>query len=322
MARTHPERVDFDDERDDLYESPRRPRLVISMLPSAATLGNLLCGFFAIYFCLREILPANAVLPDRNPEARLIDFLPTYIAIGAYLLLIAMIFDALDGQLARFARRTSEFGAQLDSIADVVSFGTAPAVLCLTMITFALPQTAEAFGPAAQWQWRITLLGALVYISCAAIRLARYNAENVKDDSDKRVFAGLPVPAAAAAIISLVILHEHVIRMESVGEISTAYWAGVIRWLVGPTVFVLGILMVSRLDYIHVFNAYVQSKHPPTHLVWLLVAAVCSWFFWEVFFVVLAGAYVLSGPLLIVLRNRRGSLEPELLQAEAPVDAN
>ena len=101
--------------------------------------------------------------------------MPTYVAVGAYLLLAAMILDGLDGRLARLTRKTSDFGAQLDSLADVVSFGVAPAVLVLCLVMPAL---------GGHWQWpagekllsRVAWVAVAVYVACAALRLARFAA--------------------------------------------------------------------------------------------------------------------------------------------------
>jgi CDP-diacylglycerol--serine O-phosphatidyltransferase len=143
-------------------------------------------------------------------------------------------------------------------------------------------------------EWRLALLGALVYMSCAAIRLARFNVEQTGDSVGQKKFSGLPVPGAALALIALLVLHDDV----DVGVRA----AGAIRLLALPMTFALGLLMVSRLDYVHVFNIYVRRRHPPSHLVWLLIIAGIAWHSPPILLVVLAYAYVLSG---LVLNWRR-----------------
>ena len=172
---------------------PRRPLLSVALLPSAATLGNLLCGVLAIMCSLLAIRAAYFDAGPKTANPHLLAWFPTYIAVGAYLIVLAMVFDALDGRLARIARHTTEFGAQLDSIADVVSFGTAPAMLLLALL---LPLAVPAEGEpiVGKLEWRLGLLGALVYVSCAAIRLARYNAENIEEEAAQPRFRGLPAP--------------------------------------------------------------------------------------------------------------------------------
>ena len=110
------------------------------------------------------------------------------------LILLAMLFDAVDGQVARITRGTSDFGAQLDSLCDLVSFGLAPAILLVKMC----PQFTNLHSEAI---WSI----AAVFACCAALRLARFNVETDSDD-EHTMFAGLPTPAAAATIASFAIL--------------------------------------------------------------------------------------------------------------------
>ncbi len=124
----------------DSHEKHKRRRLrYVQTLPTICTLGNLICGFGAIHLCLRavwlagdasaplEIIPRNSEMMER--------LLPTHIVMAAYLVFLAMVFDALDGRVARLTRHTTDFGAQLDSLADMVSFGAAPALLVITLLT-------------------------------------------------------------------------------------------------------------------------------------------------------------------------------------------
>ncbi len=282
-------------------EASERPRRLIGvhLLPSAATLGNLLCGFLAIYCCALAVRSAYYPgLPEKLDGPHILGlFTPTWIAAGAMLIVLAMVFDALDGRLARLARRTTEFGAQLDSIADIVSFGAAPPLLLMgALLPLAVPPF-EGEPLLNKLQWRAAVVAGLVYLSCAAIRLARYNAENIKSESAQKHFSGLPVPGAAAAFVAMLVLHEDLIKPGDEGwDSADAAW--VLRWIIPPVVFALGILMVSRLDYVHVFNVYVRRKQPPIHLVWLLLAIGIAFYSPQVLLVLAAFAYVFSGPLL------------------------
>lgn len=265
------------------------------MLPAAATLGNLLCGFGAVFYCLLSIRDEYHSVPSRLIHPHLATLLPTHVAVGCYLIVAAMIFDALDGRLARLTRKVSEFGAQLDSLADVVSFGVAPIMLFMTLLMrLAVPADGEPL--VSRILWRFSMIGGVVYVSCAAIRLARYNAENVKHESAQKKFSGLPAPGAAAAFVSLLLLHE------DLAHPAWAYfgvdWAYVLRWLIPLAALGLGMLMVSRIDYVHVFNVYVRRKHPPTDLVWFLIILGVGWFSPQVMLVLAAFTYVLSGPIL------------------------
>src|SRR6478609_10598315 len=135
----------------------------IYFLPSLATLGNAVCGFGAMYVATLHF----------SPEAASPDLLTNWFAkhsffVAAYLVFAAMLFDALDGRLARWTRHTTDFGGQLDSLADVISFGAAPAFLALQVFKFHEP---HVYPVVSRLVWAI---GAL-YMSCAAIRLARFN---------------------------------------------------------------------------------------------------------------------------------------------------
>lgn len=295
-------------------EQVRRPRLVgISLLPAAATLGSLLCGFLALFCCLLAIRAEYAEIYAVQPRVfhpRLEQLFPTHIAAGAYLIVVAMIFDALDGRLARITRRTSEFGAQLDSLSDIVSFGVAPAALLVAILLRPAPDAAAQEPDVSHAQFRVGLLAALVYVSCAAIRLARYNAENIKSEAAQRTFSGLPSPGAAMVVVALVALHEHLRQggFEAWGVSWPNLWQpNLWRWVIAGAAFVTGLLMVSRLDYVHVFNVYVRRKRPPTHLVWLLVILGLGWYSLELMLVAVALAYLLSGVILYVVRRWRPS---------------
>ncbi len=296
----------------------KRPLLSVALLPSAATLGNLLCGVLAIMCALLAMRSAYFDAGHQTTNAHLLAWFPTYIAVGAYLVVLAMVFDALDGRLARITRHTTEFGAQLDSIADIVSFGTAPAMLLLALL---LPLAVPAEGEPVvnKLEWRVALLGALVYVSCAAIRLARYNAENIEEEAAQPSFRGLPAPGAAAGMVALLVLHEDLV-FEQVALLGFD-WAGAVRCSLGVVAFLLGMLMVSRLDYVHVFNQYVRREHPPIHLVGLVVLVGIGIFSPQILLVVLAGVYVLSG-VLLKLRRKRSDRQP-VKGREAPsrVDA-
>ncbi|NLG42945.1 MAG: hypothetical protein GX547_06840 [Phycisphaerae bacterium] len=296
--------------REDLESRPDRPRhrlIGISLLPAAATLGNLLCGFLAIFACLLSVraeysahLGQYAIQP-RVFHPRMEQLFPTHIAAGAYLILLAMVFDALDGRLARITRRTSEFGAQLDSIADIVSFGVAPMMLFITLLL--RPASGSVPPEVSPLQLQVGMACALVYLTCAAIRLARYNAENVRTEAAMKKFSGLPSPGAAAAVVSLLALHEHLRDVNYYG--LGVDWADVSRWAIAVTAFAVGLLMVSRLDYVHVFNVYARRRYPPTRLVWVIAILGLAWYSFPLLLVVLAFGYVLSG-LIYNARRRWG----------------
>jgi CDP-diacylglycerol--serine O-phosphatidyltransferase len=156
-------------------------------------------GFFAIVVASRIARPGDEAFipaPKIDSARELFASLdPTHnLMLCGILIFLAVVFDMFDGQVARIARVTSDFGAQLDSLCDVVSFGVAPGILLVKMC----PQFTELHREAI---WCIAAL----YACCAAMRLARFNVE-IDEDDDHSMFEGLPSPAAAAVIAGFALL--------------------------------------------------------------------------------------------------------------------
>ncbi|MCA9259948.1 MAG: CDP-diacylglycerol--serine O-phosphatidyltransferase, partial [Planctomycetales bacterium] len=174
------------------------------------------------------------------------------------LIFLAMLFDTFDGQVARLTRCTSDFGGQLDSLCDVVSFGVAPAILVVKMC----PQFTELHREAI---WCIAAL----YSCCAALRLARFNVET-DDDDEHTEFQGLPSPAAASVIASSA-MFSYTLR----NEINFEAYAGFDWWvqrLLPLAAVAIALLMVSRIAYPHVVTQLLRgNKSFPQ-----LVAIVCA----------------------------------------------
>lgn len=230
----------------------RRPRRSIYILPSIFTVGNIFAGFFAVIATLNGHYGKAAV------------------AIG-----IAVVLDGLDGRIARLAGATSEFGLQLDSLADVISFGIAPAVL---IYAWGFP----GLGNFAR-------LSAFFFLICGAMRLARFNVQV----QDLKHFAGLPIPAGAGFLAATV----HLFKVPPESDFFKFS-------LVAVTYFV-GLLMISTLRYPS------PKKLPLTrgksHLTVLLLALVVAGVIWysEEVLMVLASAYVLSGLVLRIFQMLR-----------------
>ena len=222
----------------------RRPVKYITVLPSLVTILNGVCGFAAIVFASSE---GTIGRDETSPYT-----------VAAYLIFVAMIADMLDGRLARMSQSTSSFGGQLDSLCDVISFGVAPAFVMLRLLISKLSIdqiTDDSFKVRFIW------LSALAYVTCAVIRLARFNVENVESESDHMRFTGLPSPAAAGALMSLIMLYQ-----------ETA--PGMTIILVALPFIALGVavLMVSRVQYDHVLNYYLKGKKPFGYLIKTLLA--------------------------------------------------
>jgi len=223
----------------------RRHRLkYITVLPSLVTILNGVFGF------------ASIVLASHGKFAQ-----------AGYILLLAMIADMLDGQLARISKNTSSFGGQLDSLCDVISFGAAPAFLMLKILEHKLePANLQLLE-------RFIAVAATAYVCCTAIRLARFNVENIRDESVHTSFTGLPSPAGAGVIISLVIFHQD--KLADIFSISSREYHildNIIMYSLPFATLAVGALMVSRVKYQHVVNQYLSGKKPFTHLVWLIMA--------------------------------------------------
>jgi CDP-diacylglycerol--serine O-phosphatidyltransferase len=264
---------------------PIRP---IAVFPTLFTLGNLVCGFFAIVVLSRIEKPIS---PEIDPAPRIElklesakEFIrgddPTYnLMMCGALILLAMVFDAVDGQVARITRVVSDFGGQLDSLCDLVSFGVAPAILIVKMC----PQFTNLHSEAI---WTVAAL----FACCAALRLARYNVET-DDDDDHTAFAGLPTPAAAATVASFAILsyalrNEHALLTHENFE-RYDWW---MQWIVPIFSVVMALLMVSRIPYPHPLTQFIRGQRSFAQLVAIVIALMA---------VFLVKAYAV--PLLCVL---------------------
>lgn len=220
-------------EREDPYNVQQASR--IYFLPNLMTAGNLFCGFMAIVSCIQARLAETAVTAEftyrgmSNAE---------HYRNAVWLIFGAAAFDALDGRLARMGGRESLFGAEFDSIADVVSFGLAPALLMFYLILS--PTQGQLWFRDIGW-----FIG-FVYLLCAAMRLARFNVitnpllRPGKKESSKD-FVGLPVPAAAATVASLVLLLLDLARHDR----ALQSWAYSLPFLM----LLVAVLMVSTVRY-------------------------------------------------------------------------
>lgn len=253
----------------------RRPRRLrtVALLPTLITLGNGVCGVMAI-FKVGMALHGDRV--EGNFQS------------AAWFILGGMVFDALDGFAARMTRTTSTFGAMLDSLCDLVTFGVAPGFLI-----FGLTRSAD--GPAFIRDQVIPAIGVL-YAMCALIRLARFTVETTPDESSHREFAGLPSPAAAGIVAAAVLAS----MSKQMHEISmTSAIAGALPGLA----FASAVLMVSRVKYAHVINKLLRGKRRFVTLVEIGLAVTLVVIFREVAFFLAFLGYGMMGPLLWVKRR-------------------
>jgi CDP-diacylglycerol--serine O-phosphatidyltransferase len=244
----------------------------VYFLPSLATLGNAVCGFGAMYvaaLAVGGLEHGGGTFVFRDPwTARLAN---EGFTAACYLIFAAMLFDALDGRLARWTRHTTDFGGQLDSLADVVSFGAAPAFIALQLFRVEVLDV-HPHVPLflARLNWAI---GAL-YFSCAAMRLARFNVSNEHGEQHHFSFLGLPSPGAGGAVVAWILMQQD---LRQLGSAAGGGYA-VARHLADACVYVLpiivlatGLLMVSEIRYPHLVNRYLRGKRSIGRLLFVVI---------------------------------------------------
>jgi CDP-diacylglycerol--serine O-phosphatidyltransferase len=247
----------------------RRFRRGIYVLPSILTVANLLCGYYAILVAL-------------DGQAR--NFDNAALAIG-----IAWLFDSLDGAVARAMGTNSAFGKEFDSLADIVTFGIAPAVLAYAwgVRAMAAPAAPEAFH-LIQLGWLIGFF----YVVCCAWRLARFNLQGMAPGGN-RYFVGMPTPAGALMVAALVHFHYNPIQ-----DVRLS-----LLWLL--LLVALGVLMSSRMRYYSFKDIHWTRRQPSLTVVVvaLLVGAIV--YFSRITILTLASAYVLHGVTFQLVRSIR-----------------
>jgi CDP-diacylglycerol--serine O-phosphatidyltransferase len=198
--------------------------LKIPLLPNLMTAGNLCCGFLAVLSVFYGVMEAS--------KSGTYDFLEAkkYYEMAILLIFGSCIFDLLDGRMARITGQDSPFGREFDSLADIVSFGMAPAMLVAKAVLFPLPNNVG---------WGI----ALVYLLCGAMRLARFNclAQLPKKPGDNGDFTGIPIPMAAGFIASLTMLIINVYENDKL--------IGPWKYILAAAMFGLSFLMMSKVRY-------------------------------------------------------------------------
>jgi CDP-diacylglycerol--serine O-phosphatidyltransferase len=277
-------------------------RKSVYVVPSLLTMANIFCGFYSMI----ESLKGFQSLGLEQYELATRHFNVAALCIGW-----SVLFDFLDGRIARMANATSEFGVELDSIADVLSFGLAPAVL------------AYAWGYNSQLQvfaWGVSFL----FLVCGALRLARFNvqARKVAEDGEgiikpaKKYFVGLPIPAGASLIAS--IIHFAPVPVAYKTAINFFDWkidSATYTVLMLVLMTVLAFLMVSTLRY----NSFKSNNTPHKRnnmrliiIIALMIFVIYQWS--EVMLLVMAICYSSLGPVskLFSLLRPQNSVTPEV----------
>lgn len=277
----------------------------IAILPTLLTLGNGVCGFSAIVNA-SKIGMGDTIGQTEN-----------LFAISGWLILAAMVFDMFDGYVARLSKTASNFGGELDSLCDAISFGVAPAFILLKL------------GP--DWEPRPLLhqllLGiAALYMMCTVLRLARFNVDNSPDPAAHKRFRGLPSPAAAGCIASLAILRGEL--PAKIGQFWPHLDAEAIRLTVHRLVeglaplgaFLVALLMVSLVPYPHVTKQLVRGRRHVGHLIQVLLAVFIMLLLREVALALVFWVYALIFPLraLVAQYSRRHGLSTPRLDDVLP----
>lgn len=278
--------------------SRRRRRLgPVGVWPTILTLGNLVAGFAAIHYAVKPAMGETAFGPWGWSS----------LTVAASLVLLGVVLDAFDGAVARLTDSVTELGGQLDSFADVVTFGVAPAFIMLNLLSQYIGGGEPIISPDAghtlgKFCWAV----AAIYVCCAALRLARFNVETASGRlGDHMHFRGLPTPGAAGAVVGLVLLHEHLetLRQGAESSMLVAIAAGIVL-LVPAIVLLAAIMMVSRVPYPHMANKYLRGSRSFAYLV--RVAAVLSlaiWWLQETLAIIFV-SYLLSGPWRLLFPRR------------------
>ncbi|MBP1626733.1 MAG: CDP-diacylglycerol O-phosphatidyltransferase [Holophagaceae bacterium] len=249
------QRLTLEERRERRRRAVRRSKFA---LPSAITLISVLCGFSSV------VMSMNAA--GEHPS--------WYFRWAAALLVAAGVFDGLDGRVARATNTSTEFGVQLDSLADVLSFGMAPAILAYRYGFFAL-------GMADHQLRAVGWAASFFFLACGALRLARFNVQ--VGHTDSRFFVGMPIPSGAACIASVILFWPN-------SPASCGY-----AYLFAAELVFVGLLMVSTIR----FPSFKKKSHHPRATMWITVAFVALLsllvIFQERFFMPFFGVYTLLG---------------------------
>jgi len=243
----------------------------IAVLPTLMTLSNGLCGLGATVYVVRAQRGAFA----------------EGMVTACWLVLAAMVLDALDGSVARMTKGATPFGAELDSLADVISFGLAPSLMVMAVAAH------EDFLPRIRW-----ITGSL-FLVCAMMRLARHNVESLEHSSPADHFAGLPSPAAGGLVASLVLIHFSVtteVGVRRIVQVLHLQWAmgSLVKFL--PIVAILtAVLMVSRIPYAHLGRRLLREKEPFDYVVRLVLLGLFAFVTWPFSIPLVFSIYVAWG---------------------------
>lgn len=275
--------------REDPYNVTQASR--IYFLPNLMTAGNLFCGFMAIVHCIQARLAETAA----TGEYRDLNNYEHY-RVAVWFIFGAAAFDTLDGRLARMGGRESLFGAEFDSLADVISFGMAPALLMFYLI---LAPTSGSY----EWFRNIGWAIGFIYLLCAAMRLARFNVitnpllrPGTKDSN--KDFVGLPVPAAALTVAATVLF---LLKLAESDRLLKS-WALALP----PLMLLVAFLMVSTVRYPSGKGVDMQTQTRVRPFIFLLCCIGLVIFYKEYAVLGICLGYIFFGLIRYLRRGRPG----------------
>ena len=257
----------------DRYSPDRRPRRAAYALPTLFTAGNIFLGYLSILRSFQAAAGGAGAAEDFEIAAK---------AIG-----IAVLLDGLDGMIARLTHTTSDFGREMDSLADVISFGIAP-----TVLAFAWGVQFVDSGLPQQFQHQLFQAGYLIaflFLLCGAARLARFNVQKNPIPKNpgrpnRKYFVGLPIPGAAGTVAASV----YAFYGEPIG-----YWPIALLWL--GLLGLLGFLMVSTWRYYSFKGLSLRQPHTPLIVIVVGGLVFAIWNYGHVVLPIMAAIYVGSG---------------------------
>jgi CDP-diacylglycerol---serine O-phosphatidyltransferase len=287
----------------------RKLKKGVFIVPSIITIANIFCGFHSVIESMKGFQQL-ALGPDMLASAT------RHFDLAAISIGFAVLFDFLDGRIARMANATSEFGVELDSIADVLSFGIAPAVLAYTWGYGSIP----GFQKLA---WAVSFM----FLVCGALRLARFNVQARKPVAQethpklaKKYFLGMPIPAGASLIAAIVHFTPRplIARTEPNQIFNISLDSNFYGFLMLLLVAILALLMVSTVRYNSFKGAGPHNANTRRTVILIAVVMFAIYTWSQVTLLVMAVCYVSMGPLgklLSMLRPRQSSIPPEAASA-------
>lgn len=278
----------------------------VPFLPSLLTLGNAFCGFLAIAWIVdASELFGRSIATVETGQLPVTPQILSMIMGACMLIFLAMFFDALDGKVARLTDQATDFGAQLDSLADAITFGATPALLGKFAFDVFFPDLPPKFS----------YLCAALFALCAILRLARFNVETEGLEEESHLgFKGLPSPAAAAVIASLVLFSSTQLDPSS-APLVAQHFPWIYNWVnisIPIAMVGCGLLMVSNLPYPHLINSILKGKKSFPALAGAIFFLLMVPFAWHETLMALCGLYLLSGPTLAIWQSLFGKPKASL----------